>query len=50
MVLVLEYITGFNTPRVLIERGADVNVLNESGVHGSSLHYAIMQVFLEGIT
>ena len=37
MVLVLEYITGFNTQRVLIERGADVNVLNESVIYGSSL-------------
>ena len=27
--------------RLLVERGADVNVLNEGGCYGSSLHYAV---------
>ena len=30
--------------RVLINKGADVNLLNEAGVFGSSLHYAILKV------
>lgn len=27
--------------RLLVEKGADVNVLNEGGCYGSSLHYAV---------
>merc|ERR1712226_675688 len=29
--------------RILIDKGADLNVLNEGGVFGSSLHYAVYQ-------
>ena len=29
---------------MLINKGADVNLLNEAGVFGSSLHYAILKV------
>ena len=29
--------------RLLVERGADVNVLNEGGCYGSSLHYAVFR-------
>ena len=27
--------------RLLVEKGADVNVLNEGGCYGSSLHYSV---------
>ncbi len=30
--------------RVLVEAGADLNICNESGCFGTSLHYAIMKV------
>ena len=29
--------------RLLVEKGADVNVLNEGGCYGSSLHYAVFR-------
>ena len=29
--------------KLLVERGADVNVLNEGGCYGSSLHYAVFK-------
>ena len=31
------------TARLLVEKGADVNVLNEGGCYGSSLHYAVFK-------
>jgi len=33
----------FDTARVLVDRGADLNLLNEGGVFGSALHYAVYQ-------
>ena len=33
--------------RLLVEKGADVNVLNEGGCYGSSLHYSVYKNDLE---
>ena len=33
--------------RLLVEKGADVNVLNEGGCYGSSLHYSVYKDDLE---
>merc|ERR1712106_687461 len=33
----------WESAKLLIERGADVNLLNEGGCYGSSLHYAVLQ-------
>ena len=30
--------------KILVDRGADLNLNNESGCFGTSLHYAVMQV------
>ena len=34
---------------MLVEAGADLNICNESGCFGTSLHYAIMKVILQQI-
>merc|ERR1712209_118618 len=35
--------TKWDCARILIEKGADLDVLNEGGCFGSSLHYAVYQ-------